>query len=92
MYSEPLWLLIYACLAVVVAIAAPIVFEAIKRAFKKFKKKTIDRTYDTVSSTLSTVKKNARVADVTDGESAERGINNTEDIKGMVKEVRCSGR
>lgn len=92
MYSEPLWLLIYACLAVVVAIAAPIVFEAIKRAFKKFKKKTIDRTYDTVSSTLSTVKKNARVADVTDGEWVERGINNTEDIKGMVKEVRGSGR
>ncbi|GMI17779.1 hypothetical protein TrLO_g3277 [Triparma laevis f. longispina] len=90
MYSEPLWLLIYACLAVVVAIAAPIVFEAIKRAFKKFKEKTIDQTYDTVSSTLSTVKKNARIADVRDGESAERGRRNTENITGVVKEVRGS--
>ena len=91
MYSEPLWLLIYACLAVVVAIAAPIAVEAIKRAFKRFKKKTIE-TYDKISSTLSTVKKNARVTDVRDGDWVERGINNTEDIKGMVKEVRGSGR
>ena len=92
MYSEPLWLLIYACLAVVVAIAAPIAVEAIRRAFKNFKKKTIDRIYDTVSSALSTVKKNTRVTDEEDGVWAERGINNTEDIKGMVKEVRSSGR